>query len=169
MKKQNFILLLILFSSLVSYSQRVINADIDYNIFENQDIIIKPTTEDLHITGSIVLTSSVHSITIIPTANYSVSIVAPDDGVTSKIGIEEEDEDITNPTIYPNPTTESITIATEEEITSLELYNSYGVKQADPVLETDNTVSLVAYSNGVYRLKIQLSTGKIVNKTLVKQ
>jgi hypothetical protein len=80
-------------------------------------------------------------------------------------GINEKTE-INAIQIYPNPTSRKINITTKKIIKQVKIYNSIG----QLCLTSENTtVDLIELSNGIYYLTIQLVTGEIERKKLIKQ
>jgi hypothetical protein len=80
-------------------------------------------------------------------------------------GINEKTE-INAIQIYPNPTSRKININTKQIIKQVKIYNSIG----QLCLASENTtVDLIELSNGIYYLTIELVTGEIERKKLIKQ
>jgi len=65
--------------------------------------------------------------------------------------------------IYPNPTTEKITLEFSglvrvENVRPIQLYSLFGqLLQEQPVYSSATTISLAGYSKGVYILKVQIN------------
>ncbi len=75
-------------------------------------------------------------------------------------------------TLYPNPTSGLVNIASKTSITSWSLYNAIGVKRLQGQAEISKlnafSLHLNDYANGLYILRLQLDNSSIVTKKIIK-
>ena len=64
-------------------------------------------------------------------------------------------------TIYPNPTTNTITIKTDDERVQVQIYNMLGIKMLQT---TDKVINLSSFAPGVYMVNVNGTTTKVVKK-----
>ncbi len=71
--------------------------------------------------------------------------------------------------LFPNPTSNSVTVTSNEKIKSIEVYDFLG-KQIfkQNVGSTSPIINLSSYSDGIYFFKIQSESGKIGTKKVIK-
>ncbi|RWX00835.1 Ig-like domain-containing protein [Flavobacterium cerinum] len=89
---------------------------------------------------------------------YSLKVNAP------VAGIDEINK--TDFTLYPNPTTDIVTIQAVNEIKSIEAYNLTGQLIA---AGTTNKISLGKAATGVYILKVSFTDGSTANQKIIKR
>ena len=68
--------------------------------------------------------------------------------------------------VYPNPTTDQITIASDLKVNSLEIYDASGIKVAS--YYNVSTLSIATLPKGIYTFVIK-SEDKIVSKLIIKE
>ncbi|CAL2081411.1 T9SS type A sorting domain-containing protein [Tenacibaculum sp. 190524A02b] len=159
-------------------------------------ITIKPEDENgTKISGSlsakksiVIKGSSLGTIKIIPFEKHKADLIEENtdiyigigDDSPSNLGIENdgEDKDPITPlaskvTVYPNPTTGSITISTENVIINrYQLYNSVGLllkEITNPDLNKSKAFSLEEYPKGLYNLIMYIQTGEVLTKIISKK
>jgi len=64
-------------------------------------------------------------------------------------------------TIYPNPTTNTITIKTDDELVQVQIYNMLGIKMLQT---TDKVINLSSFAPGVYIVSVNGAMIKVVKK-----
>lgn len=69
--------------------------------------------------------------------------------------------------IYPNPTSEFITIQTQAAIENISVYSLSGQKQAVEI-NSNNQLNIKSLANGVYLLNITTSTGTATKRFIKK-
>ena len=83
-----------------------------------------------------------------------------------------EDFDISNLSIYPNPTRDIITISLNSSVIgtgSLQLFNSVGqLITSQKITEANSTLDLQNWANGIYILKIYTNNHQVIKK-IIKQ
>ncbi len=175
MKKYVFTLFLLFIFNL-SFSQFEINESLfNASVVSYDNIHVFNEDSDIVLTGDFFVTNQNNSIWIEPRDGYSITITPNLDTLqrTTTVGITDNDDDRPNSgiSIYPNPASNSMTIIIlpHKEVISLELYDNCGIRQTDPILETDNTVNLTNYLNGFYLLRIHLYNGQVISRTIIKQ
>jgi hypothetical protein len=87
------------------------------------------------------------------------------------VGIDEQSE--VQLEVFPNPTTDRVTIKTDETIHHINVYSLNG-QQMDAVSSQTNpsyqqTIDLSQYPKGIYLVEITFEDGSIVNKKIIKQ
>lgn len=180
MKVHKTIFILLFLYSLKSFSQYNINTNNSEDIRVSDNINIFNTDSDILIAGD--KFSEGNSVSIVPNNNYVIKIVIKiekegEKPETTRIRVEDEDEkhqagrqvnpNTSNTTIYPNPTTNAITITSDKTISSIDVFDNYGVKQQIGI--TNNILDLKNLKKGLYLVKIHLKNGKTIKKTIVKQ
>jgi hypothetical protein len=88
---------------------------------------------------------------------------------TGTVAVKTPSE-LDNTTIFPNPTTGKITVQSNSEIATLELYNVNGQLMRRQNIEQKNNseLDLSFYQSGIYILKIILTDKKILTRKIVK-
>jgi Zn-dependent metalloprotease len=88
---------------------------------------------------------------------------------TGTVAVKTPSE-LDNTTIFPNPTTGKITVQSNSEITTLELYNVNGqlMKKQNTGQKNNSELDLSFYQSGIYILKITLADKKILTRKIVK-
>ncbi len=81
------------------------------------------------------------------------------------VSIEEYDK--LSVSIFPNPTSNLVTIITDDEIKSLTIHNALGIK-INFVQMNHNTLDISSFASGIYYLAITTSKG-IVTRKILKQ
>jgi Zn-dependent metalloprotease len=78
--------------------------------------------------------------------------------------------ELDNTTISPNPTTGKITVQSNSEIATLEIYNVNGqlMKKQNVIQKNNSELDLSFYQSGIYILKITLADKKILTRKIVK-
>lgn len=83
------------------------------------------------------------------------------------MGIESPSQEIAA-SIYPNPTTENITVRVEEEdIESIGVFDAKGVSLIQ--MTDTNNISMAGLASGLYFIQITTSTGKQITKKVIKR
>ncbi len=177
-----FLLLLIPFFGKAQVSstraaQIVINSDrINAAYSLPKSIVIFTTKNHIVLNGNFVCRFRNPSdlfISIKPSEKLSIRILPTlMKAKSTSIGFEEDDDDTHNSstisriTVSPNPTKTKTTINTLENISKIEVFDSYGFLQ---LTTNNNTIDLSNHKNGIYIVKIHLKNSKVVTKTIVKQ
>lgn len=68
--------------------------------------------------------------------------------------------------VYPNPTTDYLTVKSEEKISTVEIYDISGKKI--PVSVEGNTIDVKKLNAGTYLINIETKTGKVSEKFIKK-
>jgi len=144
---------------------------LDADIHESFNIYIFNTDSNIVLSGDF-FTRRHSSIHLEPKNGYSITIV-PNLNRTSRVGIEEEDEDrfLLNRSqnivaLNPNPSNGKIQIISDTEIISISIFNSFGQKQTSLLL--NNYVEIKNYKKGIYKILIYLKTGDMIVKSFIK-
>lgn len=85
----------------------------------------------------------------------------------SPTGIDEINKDLSNITVYPNPFSNSFHLSSQNDIQSMEIYNSIGILVSRESINAKEVELGERWSTGVYFLKLQTKQGVVVKK-LVK-
>ncbi len=174
MKSIKFTLQFLLFFFILQiYSQELeINSNfLDADIHESLNIYIFNTDSDIVLSGDF-FTRRHSSIHLEPKNGYSITVI-PNLNRTSRVGIEEEDEDRllldrsqNIVTLNPNPSNGKIHIISDTEIINISILNSFGQKQTSLLL--NNYVEIKNYKKGIYKILIYLKTGDMIVKSFIK-
>jgi hypothetical protein len=71
--------------------------------------------------------------------------------------------------IYPNPTSNSVTVKSDSTIKTIQLYDAQGrLLQTQMINDNLQTIDLSAYATGIYYLSVSTSSGKQTQK-IIKQ
>ncbi len=126
-------------------SQKV-NAAIEVNISTNDYLYVKWTTDDINGNGS-----------CDELAIDNIHILATED-TSTEISTQKPD----NIQIYPNPFYNFITLKAQNNISSIQIYNSIGqnVKSISADLLNSKTINTSDLTSGIYIIKIKLQSGK---------
>jgi hypothetical protein len=84
--------------------------------------------------------------------------------VTTTLGVDQFHNTVS---VYPNPTTSTLTVQTQEEIKNLTVYNLLGQKVAEQT--NASTITIAPLATGHYMLEVTLANGTITTKKIVKQ
>ena len=76
---------------------------------------------------------------------------------------------LNNTKIYPIPANNNLTVNSEKEITSVELFNIVGAKIANYAVNANNTnINVNNIKAGVYFLKVNFAENSIMQKVIIK-
>lgn len=81
------------------------------------------------------------------------------------LGIEEFDTSVMS--IYPNPVEDVLTVATDYEVVSIEVYSLIG--QLVQANTNKNLIDVSSLAKGIYMTKIRFENGQVLTKKIVKE
>jgi hypothetical protein len=81
--------------------------------------------------------------------------------------LASDDFQFTNVLLYPNPFKDSISIQSNETIESVELYNFSGQKLQINLF--NKSIDMSNLTSGVYMIKVKISSGEEIIKTIIKE
>ena len=94
-------------------------------------------------------------------------VIVDDLSFSTQLGVNELNNSINNIILFPNPSSLILTIQTEEDITSLAIYNTIGEVCNYKPLDA-KSIDISGLSSGVYYLEVKTTKG-LVHKKFVKE
>ena len=147
------------------------NDTITFKVYNQYGNIVADFFETTILSGTITVNFNADTL---PNGNYFVRLTKNSESHILKIGkyqtttnLISDEKDLHIIQMYPNPTSNFLTISTEIKITELELYDSSG-KLLKSEIGHPKTIDLQNFDNGFYLLHLKSNSGTYIEKILKK-
>jgi hypothetical protein len=140
-----------------------------YNLYVNNELVLENTTE---LTYTVENSEAIYGVEVVALYENNVTSI----GLMKQLMFEDDVKEIetnnnVNVNIYPNPVSDKLYIATEEEVKEVVVYSITGVivgQQSTVNSQQTLTIDLSDLKSGIYFVKINTEKGNIV-KRIIKQ
>ena len=140
-----------------------------YNLYVNNELVLENTTE---LTYTVENSEAIYGVEVVALYENNVTSIALMKQLMFEDDVKEiETNNNVNVNIYPNPVSDKLYIATEEEVKEVVVYSITGVivgQQSTVNSQQTLTIDLSDLKSGIYFVKINTEKGNIV-KRIIKQ